>query len=237
MFQTLIVVQMTSICAAAKDEDEAAEHAARIAEHLQQNICAYFKRYRPDRGEAAVTIDRSTSATSLCRCRTSSSTPSMWKHGNEAGNDQTNCKSNGHRKNKAGRSPKIAVGLAQHPQVKISGEVILDYVYGGTLPNVIGDDGVAYSYIFLPEAVTDFALLWVDCWLFHNPNAEINNAEAWAEAVAGGNQILAERRQSATPSVIHLLIEAALSTSEKQLPTARSSSSRTWSRPRSSPRR
>jgi hypothetical protein len=93
---------------------------------------------------------------------------------------------------------KIERWLSQHTRVKISVEMILDYVYSGALPRLIDDDGVKWSYIFYPEAATEFALLWAECWLSHNPDAEIHNVEVWAEAVAGGNQILAERKTGGT---------------------------------------
>jgi hypothetical protein len=90
---------------------------------------------------------------------------------------------------------KIKRWLAYQPRVKVPVETILDYVYGGTLPNVIDDEGVKHSFIFHPPKATEFALLWAECWLSSNPDAEINNAEAWAKAVLGGNQFLAQRRE------------------------------------------
>jgi hypothetical protein len=54
---------------------------------------------------------------------------------------------------------KIKQWLAQQPQV-ISVEMILEYVYSGKLPTVTRDDGWEMSFIFHPEAATEFALLW-----------------------------------------------------------------------------
>ena len=80
--------------------------------------------------------------------------------------------------------------------MKISVEMIIEYVYSGKLPTVTREDGVVMSFIFHPEAATEFALLWAACWLSHNPGAEITNADGWAEAVAGGNQHLDKHRQA-----------------------------------------
>jgi len=88
---------------------------------------------------------------------------------------------------------KIERWLRGQPQVKISAEVIFDYVFSLNLPAMFDDDGVMIQYNFHPPAATDFALLWAAVWLYRNPHAEINNAEEWAGAVKGGNQVLRER--------------------------------------------
>ena len=46
VFPALIHVHPTSIVSVAKDEDEAVEHAAQIAEQLQLRVRAYFKRHQ-----------------------------------------------------------------------------------------------------------------------------------------------------------------------------------------------
>lgn len=45
-FAALVRVQLTSVVEVARDEDEAVEHAARIAEHLRANVRSYFKRHQ-----------------------------------------------------------------------------------------------------------------------------------------------------------------------------------------------
>jgi hypothetical protein len=85
--------------------------------------------------------------------------------------------------------------LSRRPKVRIPAEVIIDYLNSRALPTVIEDDGVEWNYNFYPDAADQFALLWAECWLSRNPDAEINDAEGWARAVAGGNQILAKLRR------------------------------------------
>jgi hypothetical protein len=42
----LIHILLTAVVETAKDEDEAVEHAGRIAEHLRANVRGYFKRHQ-----------------------------------------------------------------------------------------------------------------------------------------------------------------------------------------------